>query len=82
MPEVGPDLCEEYLPYNEIDQGFVVCSRSLPCTKEHASTKEVANKFTQWGYKRGLAGVLAVLMLGISPQEIRAHIESVLEGGE
>lgn len=82
MADKGPDLCEEYLPYNEIDGGFVVCHTELDiignCYKVHASTREVADRFTDWGYKRGLMGVLVLLESGVSVEAIKSRITEVL----
>lgn len=78
MTQRGPALCEEYLPYNEIDHGYVVCHGELPCNKEHAKTRDVADRFLQWGYKRGLGGVWALLESGVSPKDIKDHIEKLL----
>lgn len=74
----GPALCEELLPYSEQDHGFVVCYGNLPCTKTHASTKEIADVYGQWGYQRGLAEVWLVIEEGRSLEEVKGLIADIL----
>lgn len=78
MTVQGPVLCEELLPYSEKDHGFVVCYSNLPCTKTHATTQEIADKYGQWGYKRGLAEVWLVIEEGKSLEEIKALVGDIL----
>ena len=79
MPAESPGLCQEYLPYREIDHGFVVCHGRLPCKAEHASTRDVATRFHDWGYNQGLTEVYFCLLAGMPTHQLKQFITEGLE---
>lgn len=72
----SPALCEEFLPYDET--GFQVCYMPLPCSRKHAGSRQVADKFDEWAKKRAYATVWLHLEEGVTTEQIKNICAQIL----